>query len=62
MTVTLRRWKYNNTDHKITNNSRIELQNVSGACAAECMEKIYTFRNSNDLSTCSPWEIIFIKD
>lgn len=62
MKVIMQRWKYNNSDMKITRKSVRETKTVSGSCAAEIMPVIREIWENADCFRFTQWDIIDIQD
>ena len=60
--VTLSRWKYNNTDFRITKESEyIECSLIAQNCA-DAMQRIWVLKQNNNLDAFTHYEIIEIED
>lgn len=60
--VTLSRWKYNNSDYRITKDSEYEELFAVGKNCAEVMEKVENARFFHNLAVYTPLQIINIED
>ena len=60
--VTLSRWKYNNSDFRITKDSEyMECKLVAQNCA-EAMRRIWDLKQNSNLAAFTPFEITEIED
>lgn len=62
MTITIQRWKYNNSEMRITKESERETLRAEGDTVAECMRKIQCAKFFNDMSKYTPFEIVNVED
>jgi hypothetical protein len=60
--VTIARWKYNNSEFRITKDSEyMECSLIAHNCA-EAMRRIYDLKQNSNLAAFTPFEITKIED
>lgn len=60
--VTLSKWKYNNSEFRITKNSEyMEVKFVAENCA-DAMRRVWNAKQTNNLAAFTPYEIVNLED
>lgn len=60
--VTIARWKYNNSEYRITKASEyMEVKFIAENCA-DAMRRVWNAKQTNNLAAFTPYEIVNLED